>query len=155
MFFIGWNERVCLSNAGIELLDQREIGTAVGAAGSVRSAISSVASAVYSSVLSNWFVQTIPAIVPPAVVAAGLLASSVPAFMQGLTTGSFSGVDDLTNAILAVGKQAYKMASAQAFSTVFYTTIAFTGVAVVISFFSPNVDDKMTGEVAVTAEAIE
>lgn len=29
-FFIGWNESVCLSNSGIELLDQREIGTAVG-----------------------------------------------------------------------------------------------------------------------------
>lgn len=43
-FFIGWNESVCLSNAGIELLDQREIGTAVGAAGSIRSAISFVGS---------------------------------------------------------------------------------------------------------------
>lgn len=29
-FFIGWNESVCLSLSGIELLDQREIGTAVG-----------------------------------------------------------------------------------------------------------------------------
>jgi hypothetical protein len=46
--------------------------------------------------------------------------------------------------------QAYKTASAQAYSTVFYTTIAFSGIAVVISFFSPNVDDKMTGEIAVT-----
>lgn len=29
-FFIGWNESVTLSLSGIELLDQREIGTAVG-----------------------------------------------------------------------------------------------------------------------------
>jgi hypothetical protein len=29
-FFIGWNESVCVSNSGIELLDQQEIGTAVG-----------------------------------------------------------------------------------------------------------------------------
>jgi hypothetical protein len=29
-FFIGWNECVCLSNAGIELLNQQEIGTTVG-----------------------------------------------------------------------------------------------------------------------------
>jgi hypothetical protein len=149
-FFIGWNESVCLSNAGIELLDQREIGTAVGAAGSVRSAISSVASAVYLTVLSNRLTQTIPTVVPPAVIAAGLPSSSVPTFLQGFTTGSFSGVEGLTDAILAVGTQAYKTASAQAYSTVFYTTIAFTGIAVVISFFSPNVDDKMTGEVAVT-----
>ena len=29
-FLIGWNETVTLSLAGIELLDQREIGTAIG-----------------------------------------------------------------------------------------------------------------------------
>jgi hypothetical protein len=29
-FFIGWNENVTLSLSGIELLDQREIGTAIG-----------------------------------------------------------------------------------------------------------------------------
>jgi hypothetical protein len=29
-FFIGWNESLCLSLSGIELLDQREIGTAIG-----------------------------------------------------------------------------------------------------------------------------
>lgn len=34
-FFIGWNETVCLGNAGIEVDDQQEIGTAVGTAGSV------------------------------------------------------------------------------------------------------------------------
>ncbi|KAK3081178.1 hypothetical protein LTS18_009373 [Coniosporium uncinatum] len=149
-FFIGWNESVCLSNAGIELLDQREIGTAVGAAGSIRSAISSVASAVYLSVLSNRLTATVPAIVPPAVIAAGLPASSVTAFLQGLTTGSFTGVPGLTDSILAVGTTAYKTASADAYSTVFFTTIAFTGISVVTSFFSPNVDSKMTGQVAVT-----
>lgn len=35
-FLIGWNETVCLANAGIEVEDQQEIGTAVGMAGSVR-----------------------------------------------------------------------------------------------------------------------
>jgi Fungal trichothecene efflux pump (TRI12) len=149
-FFIGWNESVCLSNSGIELLDQREIGTAVGAAGSIRSAISSISSAVYLTVLSNRLTTTIPAVVPPALTAAGLPEASVPAFLTGLTTGSFTGVEGLTDSILAAGTQAYKVANAQAYSTVFYTTIAFTGTAVIISFFSPNVDDKMTRDVAVT-----
>jgi len=70
--------------------------------------------------------------------------------MQGFTTGSFAAVNGLTDTILAVGMQAYKTANTQAYSTVFYTTIAFSGVAVIISFFSPNVDDKMTRDVAVT-----
>jgi hypothetical protein len=151
-FFIGWNESVCLSNSGIELLDQREIGTAVGAAGSIRSAISSVASAVYLTVLANRLTERIPALVPPALTGAGLPASSVPAFMAGLTSGSFTKVVGLNDNILAAGLRAYKVANSQAYSTVFYTTIAFTGTAVIISFFSPNVDEKMTKDVAVTLD---
>lgn len=151
-FFIGWNESVCLSTSGIELLDQREIGTAVGAAGSIRSAISSVASAVYLSVLSNRLTSTIPAQVPPALIAAGLPASSVPAFMTGFTTGSFEKVVGVTDSIIAAGTRAYKVANSDAYSTVFYTTIAFTGIAVIVAFFSPNVDEKMTGDVAVTLD---
>ena len=107
------------------------------------------------SVLYNRLGETIPALVPPALTAAGLPASSVPAFLTGLTTGSFTKVPGLTDSILAAGTQAYKLANSQAYSTVFYTTIAFTGTAVVVSFFSPNVDDKMTRDVAVTLHGAE
>ncbi|OAG09823.1 MFS general substrate transporter [Paraphaeosphaeria sporulosa] len=149
-FFIGWNESVCLSNAGIELLNQQEIGTAIGAAGSIRSAISSLGSAVYVSVLSNRLLETIPAKVPAAVVQAGLPESSVAGFMAGLTSGSFTDVSGLTPDIISAGMAAYKSANAQAYRTVFLATIAFTGLAVILSFFAPNVDDKMTGQIAVT-----
>jgi hypothetical protein len=120
------------------------------AAGSIRSAISSVASAVYISVLSNRLSQIIPAIVPGAVTAAGLPATSVPAFLQGFTSGSFKNIPGLTDNILAIGTKAYRLANSKAYSTVFYTTIAFTAIAVILSFFSPNVDDKMSEKVAVT-----
>jgi hypothetical protein len=165
-FFIGWNESVCLSLSGIELLDQREIGTAVGgkhilmikithpklqpAAGSIRSTISSIASAVYISILTNRLSETIPSEVPPALIEAGLPASSVPAFLNGLTTGSFANVPGLDDNILAIGTRAYRFANAHAYRTVFFTTIAFTSIAVILSFFAPNVDNKMTGQVAVT-----
>jgi len=95
-------------------------------------------------------VERIPAVVPPAVIEAGLPASSVPAFIQGFTTGSFANVPGLTDNILTAGARAYKVANSQAYATAFYTTIAFTGVAIILSFFSPNVDDKMDGKVAVT-----
>jgi hypothetical protein len=149
-WFIGWNESVCLANSGIELLDQREIGTALGAAGSIRSVISSVASAIYVSVLNSRLSETIPSVVPPAAIGAGLPASSVPAFLGGFTTGSFAGIPGINDQIIAAGKQAYKVANVEAYSTVFFTTLAFTGIAIILSFFSPNVDDKMTGQVAVT-----
>jgi MFS family permease len=131
-FFIGWNESVCLVNAGIEVEDQQEIGTAVGMAGSMRSAISTVCQSVYVAVLTNRLTDTIPREVPPAVVQAGLPEASVPAFMGGFSTGNFTGVEGLTPQITAVGTAAYKMANAHAYQTVFYTTLAFSGIAIII-----------------------
>lgn len=131
-FLIGWNESVCLANCGIEVDDQQEIGTAVGMAGSMRSAISTVCSSVYVAVLINRLSATIPAQVPPAVIAAGLPATSVPTFLGGFATGNFTGVDGLTPQIMAIGARAYKEANASAYSTVFFTTIAFSGIAVII-----------------------
>lgn len=149
-FFIGWNEAVCLGTAGIDIEDQQEIGTALGMAGSMRSAISGIASTVYVVVLTNRLTVTIPAEVPPAVIAAGLPSGSVAAFLGGFTTGNFSAVEGLTPTILAAGSAAYKEASAHAYSTVFLTSLAFSGVAIILSVFNPNVDDKMTNEVAAT-----
>lgn len=152
-FFIGWNESLCLTIAGIELEDQQEIGTAVGMAGSLRSAISTVAASVYVVVLTNRLGATIPAEVPPAVVTAGLPADSVVGFMGGFATGNFTDVEGLTPQILSVGVAAYKLANAHAFETVFYTSLAFTGIALVISFWAPNVGHKMTSEIAATLHA--
>jgi hypothetical protein len=154
-FFIGWNESLCLTNAGIEVEDQQEIGTAVGMAGSLRSAISTVAASVYVVVLTNRLGETIPAEVPAAVIKAGLPASSAAAFLAGFTSGDFSTVPGLTPRILSVGLAAYKVASAHAYKTVFLVSIAFSGIAVVITAWAPNVGDKMTSQVATTLHAKE
>lgn len=149
-FLIGWNESVCMTNAGIELDDQREIGTAVGMAGSIRSTISTVASSVYVVVLNNRMAQTVPAEVPPVLIKAGLPESSVGAFLAALSTGDFSGIKGVTPDVKVAGEHAYKIASSHAFKTVYLTSIAFTGVAVILSFWAPTVDDKLTGQVATT-----
>jgi hypothetical protein len=154
-FFIGWNESLCLTNAGIELEDQQEIGTAVGMAGSLRSAISTVAASVYVVVLVNRLGETIPAEVPAAVIKAGLPASSAAAFLGAFATGDFKDVPGITPQIIAVGAAAYKIASAHAYKTVFLVSIAFSGVAVIITLWAPNVGDKMTSQVATTLHAKE
>jgi len=154
-FLIGWNEAVCLVNSGIEVADQQELGAALGLAGSMRSAISTVASTVYIVVLTNRLNTTIPGVVIPAVVSAGLPQSSVSSFLGGFTSGSFAGVEGLTPAITAIGLRAYKDANAQAYSTVFLTTLGFSGIAIILSFFNPNVDDKMTNEIAATLNNTE
>jgi hypothetical protein len=152
-FFIGWNETICLANATLLVKDQRQIGTAGGVAGSVRGAISSILIAVYSSVLTNRLTKTISTQVPEAVINAGLPATSVPAFIGAFSIGTpaaFQAVPGITDKILAVGTRAYKVANADAFSTVYLTTIAFSALAVFLTFFAPNTDELMTGKVAAT-----
>lgn len=149
-FFAGWVEGIGLAMATILIDDQSEIGTALGVAGSVRSTVSTVAAAIYLTVLSNRLGKTIPTQVPPALIDAGLPASSVAGFIKAVPTGSFKGIQGLTTHIIEVGVAAYKAASASAYRTVFLTSIAFSGVALILSFFCPNVDDRMTGMVAIT-----
>lgn len=113
-FFIGWNELLNSTVATISIEDQREIGTYAGTGGSSRSLISTVCSIIYQSVLSNRLAVTIPAKVPPALIAAGLPADSVSAFLAAVQTGTteaFDSVVGLTPAIQAVGVRAYQEAS--------------------------------------------
>ena len=152
-FFVGWIENVCLSLTTIALNDQSEIGTGAGVAGSVRAAISAVSAAVYSAVLSNRLTQTISSEVPSALIKAGLPTSSVPDFIAAIAVGTpeaFASVVGLTDTITKVGLRAYKVANADAYRTVFLTTIAFSGLALLLSFFVPNVDDRMTSDVVAT-----
>ena len=103
--FIGYNEILNSTVATISIDDQREIGTATGAGGSARSFISTVCSTVYTVVLTNRLAATIPALVPPAVVAAGLPASSVAEFIGAITVGTpaLEDVPGITTAIEVAG----------------------------------------------------
>lgn len=152
-FWIGWNESICLANATICVHDQREIGVAGGMAGSLRAAICAVLVAVYTTTLTNRLSTTIPERVPAAVVGAGLPEASVPGFLGALTAGTpdaFSSVEGITDQIIAVGVKAYKWANADAYRTVYLSTIAFSGVAVILTFFAPNTEKYMTEKVVAT-----
>lgn len=142
-FFLGIVEAICLTLSGIAIDDQKDIGTAVGFAGSFRSLGGALASTVYSTVLANRLKKTIPALVPPAVVQAGLPASSIPGLLlvfQGLLTAD--KVPGLTPNILAIGIDAYQTASAQAYRTCFLTSIAFCGLGVIGAWFCPDINPE-------------
>jgi hypothetical protein len=113
---------------------------------------------VYTVILTNKLTKNIPAQVPPAVVAAGLPSSSVLSYMVALTTGNataLQAVPGISPSIIAAGTGAYKNASTDAYRTVFYSTIAFSAVGVIISFFLPNIDNLLTGEVSTTLHGKE
>lgn len=151
---IGYNEAIVLPICTILIRDQKEIGTAAGIAGSTRSAISTVASTIYTVVLTSRVTTTIPAKVLAAVIGAGLPVSSVAGYMGAIAKGGseqlLSAVQGLTPAVLAAGARAYQVAYADAYRTVFLTSIAFGVLGIVCSFFVPNVDEYMTDSVATT-----
>ena len=151
--FIGWNESICLSNCAILVHDQREIGIAGGLAGSVRSIISSILQAVYVSIFTNRLTHTVASEVPPALMNAGLPSTSVVGFLQAIQVGTasaFDSVPGVTSSIIAAGLKAYKQANADAYRTVYLSTIAFSGLAVLLTWFAPNTDHLMNGKVAAT-----
>jgi hypothetical protein len=134
--FIGWNESLCLTNVAIVIKDQREIGVAGGLAGSVRSIISSILSAVYVAIFTNRLTKTVSTEVPAALIAAGLPVSSVPGFLAAITSGlpdAFAKVPGATKSVTAIGLSAYKQANADAYRTVYLSTIAFSGLAIILT----------------------
>jgi hypothetical protein len=150
---MGWLESVGLAITSISVHDQTEIGAAVGVGGSIRSAVSTIASTVYVTILNNRLQHTIPAEVPGKLIAAGLPSTSVASFLSAVTVGTpaaFAKVVGLTDSIEAVGIAAYKVASSQGYQTVFYATLTFSGLGIISSFFTPNVDELMTGRVTAT-----
>ena len=150
---VGWTESVCLTLLTIAINNQQEIGTAGGIGASIRSATATVCATVYTVILSNRLAATIGSQVPAAVIKAGLPATSVASLLAAFSVGTpaaFAAVKGITPEIIAVASAAYKIASADAYRTVFLATIAFSGTGVILSFFAPNVDDRMTGEIAAT-----
>lgn len=149
--FIGYTDGVAIIITTIEIPDQDDIGIATGVMGALRSVMGSICTAVYTAVLQNRLAETVAAQVPQAVIGAGLPSQSVQSFLQALTSGSKQALDTvkgLTPQILEIGEAVYKHAAADAFRTVFLTSIAFGGVGIILSFFTPNVDHRMTNEVA-------
>jgi hypothetical protein len=113
--------------------------------------VSTIGSAIYTAILTNRLGKTIPTEVPPKLIAAGLPASSVKAFLSAISLGTpFTDVPGITPSIEATGIAAYKLASSHAYRTVFFSTIAFSVCCVICACFTPDVDDRMTDKVVAT-----
>ena len=156
-FWIGWNESVCLANVVICLKDQREVGVAGGLAASLRAAICAVLVAIYTTILSNRLTETIGSQVPGALLDAGLPVDSIESFIGVISTvgvraseESYASVQGVTGSIVDAGVRAYKVANADAYRTVYLSTIGFSGIALVLTFFAPNTERYMTNDVAAT-----
>jgi hypothetical protein len=81
-----------------------------------------------------------------------LPVDSVPAFLSAFSLGpdAFAAVPGITDQILAIGTRAYRDASADAYSIVALAPIAFSGLAIILTWWVPNTDDLISGKVAAT-----
>ena len=150
-FWIGWAESLAITVVTITVWDQSKLGSASGLAGSIRFFITSIAATVYNVTLNNRLSETIPRRVPGAVIDAGLPETSVVDFMAALTTGTgFDTIKGISESIIGAGVRAYKEANAEAYQTVFFVSIAFSAIALICALCLPNIDNLLSGKVALT-----
>lgn len=151
--FIGYNEIIALSNAMISIPNHQEIGTAGGLATAGRASIAAVCQTVYNTILSNRLLATVPEHVVPAVTAAGFPKEDLQALLVALKLGTpaaWAAVPNLSEEVMAIALQANQYAYAAAYKTVFLSSLAFTGLSVIMSLLSPNVDSLMTNKISAT-----
>jgi hypothetical protein len=72
-----------------------------------------------------------------------------------MTAGSFADIPGVTPEIIAAGVAANAIAYNQAYRTVWLSTIAFSGLGVILAFFAPNVNHMLTGDVVVQVKKYE
>ena len=134
---------------GVTLLwEPQDIGLATGVLGSIRGMAGAVAQALYVSILTNKATAYLGEYVPPAAEGAGLPTSSLTALFNGITTGSFAKVPDITPKIEAAVGAAVQHAYADAFHMVFYATIPFSVLLVAAALFVPDMDEFLHNNVA-------
>jgi len=149
-FALDWVDALCLASLSVTLEDQSVIGTGVGIATSLRTFISTCSAAIFTTLLSNRLVSTIPQFVPPALTEADLPTTSVSEFVQLLRVDQslLASVPGTNSTIIDIGVEMFKVANARAYSTVFLTTLAFSGLGVIASFFTPEIESKLHKKVS-------
>ncbi|KAJ3962692.1 hypothetical protein N0V92_000586 [Colletotrichum tropicale] len=149
-FALGWVDALCLASLSVTLEDQSVIGTGVGIATSLRTFISTCSAAIFTTVLNNRLASTVPQLVPPALMEAGLPAASVLEFVRllGADRSMLASVPGTNSTIIEIGVDMFKVANARAYSTVFLTTLAFSGLGVIASLLTPEIESKLHEKVS-------
>jgi len=146
-FSIGWTQLTTLVSCGL-VVPVHDIGIGQGFFGSCRNIIGTIATSIFVSINGNRVSQTMASNVPPAVINAGLPASSVPLLFQAAkngTTAAIQSVPGITPTIIAAFSRAQRDSYSQSFQTVYYVSIAFGSLAIIASYWAPNVDSLLTG----------
>ncbi|KXT16599.1 hypothetical protein AC579_6654 [Pseudocercospora musae] len=148
-FAMGLVEALATTTATFPLRSQEEIGQGGGLTGSMRNFVSAIATAVYTATLNNRLVVTTKQYVAPVATNMGLSQSALPALIVALgNKGQYSAVPGITPAIQAAVQEPYRQAFRDAAKTVFLVSLAFSGSALILAFFTTNNDKSTANYVA-------
>jgi hypothetical protein len=145
-FFVGFIELASLALAPL-FCKASDIGLASGLLASIRSAGGSVAVAVYSTILTNRLDTTIPANIEKAVVIAGFPESQVSALAAAVKARTWANFPGMTPAISAAIAENAPTAYAQAFKTVYLSSLGFGAIAIMGSLLSRDARGHLTEKV--------
>lgn len=173
-FFVGIIELAALSLAPL-FCKPEDLGVAAGLLGTIRSAGASIAGsdthsrscpfvrvslgqyaeliflvlvAIFSSILSTRLASTIPAAVLPVAKQAGLSPEGAAALVGAASSGDLSKVPGITTGIIEAVAEVLPGAFAKAFKTVYLSSLAFGGLAIIASLLTKDATPYLTDEVA-------
>lgn len=110
------------------------------------------------TILTNRLTTTLPANVAPAALKAGLPTADLPALFAAIAAGTptaMEAVPGINPSVIAAVGDAIKVAYSQAFKTVYLTSIAFGGLAVIAALFITSIDGLLTDFVARKIRGVE
>lgn len=144
---VGWVELIAIVVAGL-VIPPENIGSGQAFFASARAIAGTIATSIYLAIYNNKLNTFIPREVIPAVTRAGLPESSLPALFAATkmaTASALDAVPGMTAAIKVALDAAQKSAYAQSFSIVYLSSLSFGALALIVAFFSSDVDKYMTG----------
>lgn len=127
-----------------------DLGLASGVLGSCRSTLGSVALAIFSSVLASRKAAELPAHLSAVATADGLSQSSITTLINSaltLTATTLLKIPGITSANVAKYTQAIQDGNVASYHTVFLSSLAFGGFAVICAFLTKSFNEHFTEKV--------
>jgi hypothetical protein len=151
---VGWIELVAILVAGL-VVPPHQIGAAQAFFASCRAVASTIASSIYLAIYNSRLSSTMSAQVSSRALGAGLPENSLPQLMRALTNNTaaaLAAVEGASPMIIEAARTGQKRAWAMSFQTVYLSTIAFGGTAILTSLLASSIKKYMTGFVNKTVD---
>ncbi|OAA63312.1 siderophore iron transporter [Niveomyces insectorum RCEF 264] len=145
-FFSGWLDVIATVGNGL-LNEPGDLGLANGFLGSMRQLIGAVSISIYVAILSNRYPVNFAKDVSAAALGAGLPSGSLEAALAAAANGTaaaFEAVPGMNATIEMAITGGVKNAWSSSFSTVYYSSLSFAGVAIICAYLSVDFSHNFT-----------